>query len=158
MGVWPSTGGKVRLDGVDVFQWNKDELGQHIGYLPQEVDLFDGTVAENIARFGDVDLVHIEEICKLIGIHEIIEKPYFLHIFIKWCLQHRAQKIIVVSKAVQSHWGIGTIVYNGIEALAISHKENYKSKFNIFFWIIFLFKSIRELISFKILILLYLFI
>ena len=64
-------------------------------------------------------------------IHEIIEKPYFLHIFIKWCLQYGAQKIIVVSKAVQLHWGIGTIVYNGIESLAISHKENYKSKFNI---------------------------
>ena len=72
MGVWPSSGGKVRLDGVDVYQWNKDELGQHIGYLPQDVDLFDGTVAENIARFGDVDLPHIEEVCKLIGIHEVI--------------------------------------------------------------------------------------
>ena len=72
MGVWPSSGGKVRLDGVDVYQWNKDELGQHIGYLPQDVDLFDGTVAENIARFGEVDLPHIEEVCKLIGIHEVI--------------------------------------------------------------------------------------
>jgi ABC-type protease/lipase transport system fused ATPase/permease subunit len=72
MGVWPSSGGKVRLDGVDVYHWNKDELGQHIGYLPQDVDLFDGTVAENIARFGEVDLPHIEEVCKLIGIHEVI--------------------------------------------------------------------------------------
>jgi ATP-binding cassette subfamily C exporter for protease/lipase len=74
MGVWPSSGGKVRLDGVDVYQWDKDELGQHIGYLPQDVDLFDGTVAENIARFGEVDLPHIEEVCKLIGIHEVIMK------------------------------------------------------------------------------------
>jgi ATP-binding cassette subfamily C exporter for protease/lipase len=72
MGVWPAASGKVRLDGVDIYQWNKDELGQHIGYLPQDVDLFDGTVAENIARFGEVNLDHIEEICKLIGIHEVI--------------------------------------------------------------------------------------
>lgn len=74
MGVWPSSGGKVRLDGVDVYQWNKDELGEHIGYLPQNVDLFDGSVAENIARFGEVDMPHIEEICHLIGIDEVIQK------------------------------------------------------------------------------------
>ena len=74
LGIWPSSGGKVRLDGADVFQWNKDHLGQYIGYLPQEVDLFDGTVAENIARFGVPDLEQIEEICKLINIHEVIMK------------------------------------------------------------------------------------
>lgn len=74
MGVWPSSGGRVRLDGVDVYQWNKDELGEHIGYLPQEVDLFDGTVAENIARFGEVNMDQIEDICKLIGIHDLIMK------------------------------------------------------------------------------------
>lgn len=72
LGIWPSTGGKVRLDGADVFQWNKDEMGQYVGYLPQEVDLFDGTVAENIARFGKPNLEQIEAICKLINIHDII--------------------------------------------------------------------------------------
>lgn len=72
LGVWPSSGGKVRLDGADVYQWNKDELGQYVGYLPQEVDLFDGTVAENIARFGKPDLQQIEDLCKLINIHDII--------------------------------------------------------------------------------------
>lgn len=74
LGVWPAHNGVVRLDGVDVFKWNKDELGPSIGYLPQVVDLFDGTVSENIARFGDIDQAQIEEICKLIGIHEVIMK------------------------------------------------------------------------------------
>lgn len=72
LGIWPSSGGKVRLDGADVFQWHKDHLGQYIGYLPQEVDLFDGTVADNIARFGTPDLDQIEEICKLVNIHDVI--------------------------------------------------------------------------------------
>src|SRR3990172_3261758 len=52
VGVWPAASGKVRLDGVDIFPWNKAELGPHIGYLPQDVELFDGTLAENIARVG----------------------------------------------------------------------------------------------------------
>ena len=74
LGIWPAANGKVRLDGSDVYQWNKEELGNYMGYLPQEVDLFDGTVAENIARFGVPNLEHIEEICKLINIHDIIMK------------------------------------------------------------------------------------
>ena len=74
LGIWPAANGKVRLDGSDVYQWNKEELGGYMGYLPQEVDLFDGTVAENIARFGEPDLDHIEEICKLINIHDTIMK------------------------------------------------------------------------------------
>jgi ABC-type protease/lipase transport system fused ATPase/permease subunit len=53
VGVWPAGGGAVRLDGAALHQWDHDELGRHIGYLPQEVALFDGTVAENIARFDD---------------------------------------------------------------------------------------------------------
>jgi len=73
LGIWPSSGGKVRLDGADIFQWNKDHLGQFIGYLPQDVDLFDGTVADNISRFAkEPDLAQIEEICKLINIHDVI--------------------------------------------------------------------------------------
>lgn len=50
MGLWPAVNGKVRLDGVDVFNLGQAELGPHIGYLPQGVELFDGSVAENIAR------------------------------------------------------------------------------------------------------------
>ena len=55
VGVWPSACGMVRLDGADIYRWNKDELGPSIGYLPQDIELFAGTVGENIARFGDVD-------------------------------------------------------------------------------------------------------
>lgn len=72
VGVWPAASGKVRLDGVDVFPWNKSELGPHIGYLPQGVELFDGTLAENIARFGDVDMVKVEAAARAVGVHEMI--------------------------------------------------------------------------------------
>jgi ATP-binding cassette subfamily C exporter for protease/lipase len=72
VGLWPAASGKVRLDGVDVYAWNKQELGPHIGYLPQDNELFDGTLAENIARFGDVDLGKVEAAARAIGLHEMI--------------------------------------------------------------------------------------
>ncbi len=76
VGLWPAAVGKVRLDGVDVFAWNKEELGQHLGYLPQGVELFDGTLAENIARFGVVDQARVESAARVIGLHDmIIELP-----------------------------------------------------------------------------------
>lgn len=71
-GLWPSGAGKVRLDGVDVFIWDKSELGPHVGYLPQGVELFEGTLAENIARFGVVDQARVEEAARLVGLHEYI--------------------------------------------------------------------------------------
>ena len=52
VGVWPAAGGTIRLDGAEQLQWPQDELGRHSGYLPQEVELFEGTVAENIARLS----------------------------------------------------------------------------------------------------------
>ena len=72
VGVWPSAMGKVRLDGADVYQWNKDELGPHIGYLPQDIELFAGTVSENIARFGEVDPEKVVSAAKRTGVHEMI--------------------------------------------------------------------------------------
>ena len=72
VGLWPSAGGKVRLDGVDVFTWGKSELGPHLGYLPQGVELFDGTLAENIARFGTVDYAKVEAAARAVGLHELI--------------------------------------------------------------------------------------
>jgi len=72
VGLWPAVSGKVRLDGVDVFTWDKAELGPHLGYLPQGVELFDGTLAENIARFGAMDPAKIEAAARAVGLHESI--------------------------------------------------------------------------------------
>jgi ATP-binding cassette subfamily C exporter for protease/lipase len=72
VGLWPASNGKVRLDGVDVFTWDKLELGPYIGYLPQGVELFDGSLAENIARFGEVDQVKVEAAARAIGLHDFI--------------------------------------------------------------------------------------
>lgn len=73
VGVWPAASGKVRLDGVDVFAWNKAELGPHVGYLPQTIELFEGTVAENIARFGPVDSELVRQAAQRTGILDFIE-------------------------------------------------------------------------------------
>jgi ATP-binding cassette, subfamily C, type I secretion system permease/ATPase len=72
VGVWPTSSGKVRLDGADIHAWNKAELGPHIGYLPQDVELFDGSLADNIARFGDVDRAKVEAAATAVGLHELI--------------------------------------------------------------------------------------
>jgi ATP-binding cassette subfamily C exporter for protease/lipase len=72
IGVWPAMMGKVRLDGADIYQWNKAELGPHIGYLPQDIELFRGTISENIARFGDVNAEKVVAAAKRAGVHEMI--------------------------------------------------------------------------------------
>jgi ATP-binding cassette subfamily C exporter for protease/lipase len=72
VGVWPAATGKVRLDGADVYHWNKDELGPSIGYLPQDVELFAGTVSENIARFGEIDSEKVILAAKRAGVHDMI--------------------------------------------------------------------------------------
>lgn len=71
-GIWPSAGGKARLDGADVHAWDKNELGPHVGYLPQGVELFDGSLAENIARFGQMEKAKVENAARAVGLHEFI--------------------------------------------------------------------------------------
>jgi ATP-binding cassette subfamily C exporter for protease/lipase len=72
VGVWPAAAGTVRLDGADIGQWNKGELGPHIGYLPQDIELFGGSVSDNIARFGEVDAGQVVRAAKRAGVHELI--------------------------------------------------------------------------------------
>jgi len=72
VGVWPALMGKVRLDSADIFQWNKDELGPYIGYLPQDIELFAGTVSENIARFGAIESEKVLAASKIAGVHDLI--------------------------------------------------------------------------------------
>ncbi|GAB3192051.1 type I secretion system permease/ATPase [Hydrogenophaga aquatica] len=72
VGVWPPMSGTVRLDGADVSQWNKEELGPWLGYLPQDVELFEGTVAENIARFGPPDSARTVAAAQRAGVHDMI--------------------------------------------------------------------------------------
>lgn len=72
VGIWPAASGKIRLDGVDIFPWNKAELGPNVGYLPQDVELFEGTFAENIARFNEVDMAAVEAAARAVGVHQLI--------------------------------------------------------------------------------------
>jgi len=72
VGVWQPALGSVRLDGVELSEWNHDEVGPHIGYVPQEVEFQSGTVAENIARLKTVDSEKVIEAAKLIDMHETI--------------------------------------------------------------------------------------
>ena len=72
VGLWPAQGGKVRLDGADIHTWDKAELGVHLGYLPQGVELFEGTLAENIARFAQVEPAKVEAAARAVGLHEFI--------------------------------------------------------------------------------------
>jgi len=72
LGIWPTLGGKMRLDGADIFNWKREELGPHIGYLPQDIELFEGSIGENIARFGEVDSKAVVKAAQMAGVHEMI--------------------------------------------------------------------------------------
>jgi ABC-type protease/lipase transport system fused ATPase/permease subunit len=72
VGVWRPAAGEVRLDHVNIADWRREEVGPYIGYLPQDIELFPGTVAENIARFGKVDAEKVVEAARLAGAHQMI--------------------------------------------------------------------------------------
>ncbi|MFO6291562.1 ATP-binding cassette domain-containing protein, partial [Pseudomonas aeruginosa] len=72
LGIWPTLHGSVRLDGAEIRQYERETLGPRIGYLPQDIELFAGTVAENIARFGEVQADKVVEAARLAGVHELV--------------------------------------------------------------------------------------
>jgi ATP-binding cassette subfamily C exporter for protease/lipase len=72
LGIWPHSAGDVLLDGQAILNWDRMELGPHIGYLPQDIELFDGTVAENIARGGEVEADKVIAAADASGLHQII--------------------------------------------------------------------------------------
>jgi PrtD family type I secretion system ABC transporter len=72
VGIWRPVSGTVRLDGAELSQYDREELGRHVGYLPQDIELFDGTIAQNIARFGEIDSEMVLKAAKTAGIHDII--------------------------------------------------------------------------------------
>jgi ATP-binding cassette subfamily C protein EexD len=75
VGVWEPANGHIRIDGADIHQYNRIELGKHIGYLPQDIELFEGTISQNISRFDeDPSDESIIEAAKLSGTHELILK------------------------------------------------------------------------------------
>jgi ATP-binding cassette subfamily C exporter for protease/lipase len=72
LGIWPDYDGEILLDDQPIAQWTRESLGAHLGYLPQDIELFDGTIAENIARIGEVDSARVIEAAEAAGLHQII--------------------------------------------------------------------------------------
>lgn len=72
MGVWVPQHGTVRLDGADISNWDKEELGPYLGYLPQDIELFEGSIGDNIARFGEVNAEKVVLAARTAGVHEMI--------------------------------------------------------------------------------------
>lgn len=72
LGIYRPNGGTVRLDGAELDQWDREALGQYVGYLPQDVELLDGTISENIARFGAIDADKVVSAAQAAGVHPMI--------------------------------------------------------------------------------------
>ncbi|MES2999403.1 MAG: type I secretion system permease/ATPase [Pseudomonadota bacterium] len=72
VGIWPDVAGEVLIDGLPISGWNRMELGPHLGYLPQDIELFEGTIGENISRFGEMDADKVIEAARGAGLHEMI--------------------------------------------------------------------------------------
>ncbi len=72
LGIWPDVSGEVLIDGLPIAGWDRNELGPYVGYLPQDVELFEGSIAENIARFGEVSPEKVIAAARSAGLHEMI--------------------------------------------------------------------------------------
>ncbi len=72
LGIWPTANGAIRLDGAEIFNWDREHLGGFVGYLPQDIELFEGTISENIGRFGDIDPEKVVAAAKMADVHELI--------------------------------------------------------------------------------------
>ena len=72
LGIWTPQHGTVRLDGADISAWDKQKLGPHLGYLPQDIELFEGSISDNIARFDKVDSEQVVLAARIAGVHEMI--------------------------------------------------------------------------------------
>lgn len=72
LGLWPCMRGTIRLDGADIFQWDREDLGPYIGYLPQDMELLDGSISDNIARMGEWKSEDVVEAAKLADVHDLI--------------------------------------------------------------------------------------
>lgn len=72
MGIWQPQHGVVRLDGADIANWDKSQLGPYVGYLPQDIELFEGSISENIARFSEIDPEEVIKAARIAGVHEMI--------------------------------------------------------------------------------------
>ena len=72
VGIWPGVSGEVLLDGLPISGWDRNELGPYLGYLPQDIELFEGSIAENIARFGEVVSEKVIAAARSTGLHEMI--------------------------------------------------------------------------------------
>jgi len=72
LGIYHPDAGTVRLDGAELDQWDREALGQYVGYLPQDVELLDGSVSENIARFGAIDADQVVAAAQAAGVHPMV--------------------------------------------------------------------------------------
>ena len=72
LGLWATGAGEIRIDGVEAKNYARDQLGPQVGYLPQDIELFEGSVANNIARFGEVDSTAVIQAATDAGLHDFI--------------------------------------------------------------------------------------